>query len=63
VVGPNIQMNAFEGRLMLMELHINGDDDVQAYSKAIRAWLEADDGRPTVQRHAIADPIGSPSLR
>jgi hypothetical protein len=56
-------MNAFEGRLMLMELHINGDDDVQAYSKAIRAWLEADDGRPTVQRHAIADPIGSPSLR
>jgi len=49
--------------LMLMQLHINGDDDVQAYSKAIRAWLEANGGRPTAPRRAIADTLGSPSLR
>ena len=49
--------------LLLMQLHINGDDDVQAYSKAIRAWLEANGGRPAATRRAIADPSGSPSLR
>jgi hypothetical protein len=49
--------------LMLMQLHINGDDDVQAYSKTIRVWLEANDGRPTARRRAIADPFGFPSLR
>jgi hypothetical protein len=49
--------------LMLMQLHINGDDHVQAYSKAIREWLEANKGRPTARRRAIADPLGSPSLR
>ena len=48
---------------MLMQLHINGEDDVQAYSKIIRAWLEANNGRPTARRRAIADPFGSPSLR
>jgi Transposase, Mutator family len=49
--------------LMLMQLHVNGDDDVQAYSKAIRAWLEASGGRPQGRRRGIADPKGSPSLR
>ncbi len=49
--------------LMLLQLHVNGDDDVQAYAKAIRGWLEANGGRPTEHRRAIADPAGSPSLR
>jgi hypothetical protein len=49
--------------LMLHQLHINGEDDVQAYAKTIRAWLEANGGRPVGQRRAIADPLGSPSLR
>lgn len=49
--------------LMLMQLHINGDDDIQAYSKTIRKWLETNEGRPTARRRAIADPLGSPSLR
>src|SRR5918996_3436014 len=40
--------------LMLMQLHINGDDDVQAYSKAIREWLEANQGRPQGRRRGIA---------
>jgi hypothetical protein len=49
--------------LLLMLLHINGDDDVQAYSKAIREWLEANGGRPAGRRRSVADPAGSPSLR
>jgi hypothetical protein len=49
--------------LMLQQLHINGDDDVQAYAKTIRAWLEANGGRPTAGRRAIADRAGSPSQR
>jgi hypothetical protein len=32
---------------MLEQLHVNGEDDVQAYAKTIRAWLEANGGRPT----------------
>jgi hypothetical protein len=49
--------------LMLMQLHVNGDNHVQAYSKAIRARLEANGGRPQGRRRRIADPKGSPSLR
>jgi hypothetical protein len=49
--------------LLLMQLHINGEDDVRAYSKAIRAWLESNGGRPQGRRRGIADPTGSPSLR
>jgi hypothetical protein len=49
--------------LLLMQLHINGDDDVQTYSTTIRNWLQANGGRPTQQRRAIADPLGMPSLR
>jgi hypothetical protein len=49
--------------LMLMQLHANGEDDAQAYAKTIRAWLEANGGRPAGRRRAVADPTGSPSLR
>jgi hypothetical protein len=49
--------------LMLLQLHINGQDDVQAYAKAIRLQLEQNAGRPLHPRRAIADPAGSPSLR
>jgi hypothetical protein len=49
--------------LMLLQLHVNGEDDVQGYTKAIRSWLEANGGRPAAHRRAIADPAGAPSLR
>ena len=49
--------------LMLLQLHANGDDDVQRFAVTIRRWLEANGGRPTANRRAIADPLGSPSLR
>lgn len=49
--------------LMLLQLYVNGQDDVQAYAKAIRLQLEANAGRPLHERRAIADPAGSPSLR
>ena len=49
--------------LMLLQLHVNGQDDVQAYAKAIRLQLEANAGRPLKTRRAVADPAGSPSLR
>lgn len=49
--------------LMLLQLHVNGQDDVQGYAKTIRAWLEANGGRPNAPRRLIADPAGAPSLR
>lgn len=49
--------------LLLMQLHINGDDDVQAYSTTIWRWLEDNGGRPTDRRRAITDLRGLPSLR
>jgi len=49
--------------LMLLQLNVNGQDDVQAYAKAIRLQLEANAGRPAGPRRAIADPAGLPSLR
>lgn len=48
--------------LLLLQLHINGDDDVRRYAKTIRTWLEANGGRPADRRRAIADPAGAPSL-
>jgi len=48
--------------LLLLQLHINGDDDVRGYAKTIRTWLEANGGRPADRRRAIADPAGAPSL-
>ena len=49
--------------LSLMQLHANRQDDVLAYTKSIRAWLEANDGRPRVPRRAVTDPGGLSSLR
>ena len=49
--------------LMLMQLHANRHDDVHAYTHLIRAWLEADQGRPPVSRRAIADTGHVASLR
>ncbi|MBA3261208.1 MAG: transposase [Thermoleophilaceae bacterium] len=49
--------------LMLIQLHVNGDDNTQAYAKTIRAWLESNGGRPAGRRRAIADPLGASSLR
>jgi len=48
---------------MLQQLHLNGDDDVQAYAKTIRLWLESHAGRPVDTRRAITDSAGEPSLR
>jgi hypothetical protein len=49
--------------LTLMHLHANGHDDVHAYTHLIRAWLEANQGRPRVDRRAIIDLRAAPSLR
>ena len=49
--------------LTLLQLHVNGDDDVQAYAKTIRTQLESNGGRPLGRRRALADPANSPSLR
>jgi hypothetical protein len=49
--------------LLLLQLYVNGEDNVQAYTRTIRAWLEANDRGPMGCRRAIADPAGSPSLR
>jgi hypothetical protein len=49
--------------LLLLQLHINGDDELQAYAKTIRVWLASNGGRPAEPRREIADPAGSPSLR
>ncbi len=48
---------------MLIQLHINGEDNIQASAKTIGAWLAANGARPASRRRAIADPAGSPSLR
>jgi hypothetical protein len=49
--------------LLLMQLHANRQDDALAYAKSIRAWLEANGGRPRIARRAITDPGGMASLR
>ena len=49
--------------LMLLQLPVNGQDEVQGYTKTIRSRLEANGGRPTTHRRAIAYPAGVPSLR
>lgn len=49
--------------LMLMQLHANHQDDIHAYVRHIRASLEANQGRPSITRRAIADPGGHMSLR
>jgi len=49
--------------LGLMQLHANRRDDASAYAKDIRAWLEANRGRPGVRRRAVTDRSHQPSLR
>jgi hypothetical protein len=49
--------------LMLMQLHANRQDDVHAYTRLIRDWLQIHQGRPAIGRRAIVDPRGAPSLR
>ena len=49
--------------LLLMQLHANRQDDPLVYAKDIRAWLEANGGRPRIRRRAVADHAGEPSLR
>jgi hypothetical protein len=48
--------------LMLMQLHANGHDDVHAYTHLIRDWLQANHGRPPVDRRAITDLRDAPSV-
>ena len=49
--------------LLLMQLHVNRQDDPTAYARDIRAWLEVNAGRPHVPRRAVTDRAGRPSLR
>jgi hypothetical protein len=49
--------------LLLMQLHANRQDDVRAYTTGIRTWLQANHGRPRVDRRAITDRRDQPSLR
>lgn len=49
--------------LLFMQLQADRQDKPLAYAKDIRAWLEANDGRPRVPRRAITDRAGQPSLR
>lgn len=52
----------FNRLLLLLQLHTDGDDDVQRLAKTIRTWIEADGGRSADRRCAIADPAVAPSL-
>lgn len=49
--------------LLLMQLHANREDDPVAYAKDIRAWLEANAGRPRAPRRAVTDRTGRSSPR
>ena len=52
-------------RLLLMQLHANRQDDERAHTTAIRAWLEANHGRPRAvtdrrdpSQNALLDALG-----
>jgi hypothetical protein len=49
--------------LMLMQLHANRQDAINAYVGHIRTCLEANQGRPSLARRAVADPGHAASLR
>jgi hypothetical protein len=49
--------------LMLVPLHANRQDDVNAYVRHIRASLEGNRGRPSITRRAVADAGRVASLR
>jgi len=50
-------------QLSLTRAYANGGDDVQAYARAIRLQLEANDGRPLARQRAVTGSANSPSLR
>ena len=49
--------------LMLIQLHANRQDDVNAYVRHIRECLEGNQGRPSIARRAVADVGHAASLR
>ncbi|MHB1538171.1 MAG: hypothetical protein ACYCUM_13000 [Solirubrobacteraceae bacterium] len=49
--------------LMLMQLHANRQDDLNAYVRHVRDCLQANQGRPSIARRAIVDTRGAASLR
>ena len=49
--------------LTLMQLHANRQDDVTSYFRHIRNCLEANQGRPSIDRRAIVDSGSIASLR
>lgn len=49
--------------LLLMQLHANRQDHPLTYAKNIRAWLQANQGRPQITRRAVTDHGGLASLR
>jgi hypothetical protein len=49
--------------LMLMQLHANRQDDLNAYVRHGRARLGANQGRPSIAGSAIVDAHGAASLR
>ena len=49
--------------LLLLQLHANRQDDERTYATDIRAWLEANHGRPRLARRAISDRRDQPSPR
>jgi len=49
--------------LLLMQLHANRQDDVNSYINHIRTCLEANQGRPSLARRAVADSHRGASLR
>jgi hypothetical protein len=52
----------FDRLLMLMQLHLNEQASIPSYTRAIREWLLAHEGRPVATRRSVADPKDAPSL-
>jgi hypothetical protein len=53
----------FDRLLMPMQLHLNEQANVAAYTHAIRDWLLINEGRPAATRRIIADDKHHPSLK
>lgn len=49
--------------LMLLHLELDGYSSEQVYAAAIGDWLLSNGGRPRLPRRAIADAMGTSSLR
>jgi hypothetical protein len=48
---------------MLMQLHLNGQANEAAYTRAIRDWLSINGGSPNRDRRWAVEPFGTASLR